>query len=228
MNAPTGERYPVKASPYSSHSRIVEMCGDGRGRRVLDVGCARGHLGSLLLGKGWAVTGIEPDPDDAAVARNAGLEVVVAPAEQALSGLANRHDVIVFADVLEHMVDPAAVLSAAVPLLERGGRIIISMPNVAHLTTRLQLLFGSFTYTDRGILDRTHLRFYTRRTVRSLVEGCGLTVVRMTATPAPIEEVLPVLLRSRILRPILALGALAARIRPSLLGYQFIIVAERP
>jgi len=228
MNAPTGERYPMKASPYSSHSRIVELCGEGRGRRLLDVGCARGHLGSLLQGRGWSVTGIEPDPDDAAVARNAGLEVVVGSAEEVFAGLEHRQDVIVFADVLEHMVDPAAVLSAAVPLLEPGGRIIISIPNVAHLTTRFQLLFGSFTYTDRGILDRTHLRFYTRRTVRSLVEGCGLTVARMTATPAPIEEVIPALLRSRILRPILAIGALAARVRPSLLGYQFIIVAERP
>ena len=226
MSTSSDERYPVKPSRHSSHSQIVRLCGNGAGRRLLDVGCARGHLGASLLGAGWSVTGIEPDPADAAVARNAGLEVVVGPAEEVFSSLANRHDVVVFADVLEHMVDPVAALSAAIPLLEPGGRIIISIPNVAHLTTRLQLLFGSFSYTDRGILDRTHLRFYTRKTVRSLVEGCGLSVVRMTATPAPIEEVFPVLLRSRILRPILAIGALAVRVRPSLFGYQFIIVAE--
>ena len=226
MNEVANERYPVKRSRYSSHSVIARTCGAGAGRRLLDVGCARGHLMALMEDSGWRVTGIEPDGADAAVARSAGLEVVSAPAEEAWGLLTAKYDIIVFADVLEHMVDPGAVLSTAVPHLAAGGRIVISIPNVAHLSVRLQLLLGSFTYSDRGILDRTHLRFYTRRTLRELVSSAGLRIVEFTATPAPVEEVFPLLERSRFLRPVLALGAALASARKTLFAYQFIVVAE--
>lgn len=226
MSTSSVERYPIKTDRHSSHSQIVDLCGIGAGRSVLDVGCARGYLGAALLSRGWDVSGIEPDASDADIARATGMRVTVAPAEDALSREHHKYDVIVFADVLEHLVDPARVLMSAKERLSPSGRMVISIPNVAHLTVRLQLLFGSFTYTDRGILDRTHLHFYTRKTLLTMLRECGLEVTQIRATPAPIEEVFPVLRRVPALRIFLEVGALLARLLKPVFAYQFVVVCE--
>ena len=226
MSSPATERYPVKTDRHSSHSQIVKQCGEGRGLRLLDVGCARGHLSEVLASQGWRVTGIEYDAADAAVARDKGIDVIVGTAEDAMGTMNEKFDVIVFADVLEHFVHPEDVLSQACTLLVPGGRIVISIPNVAHLSVRLQLLMGAFTYTDRGILDRTHLHFYTKKTLKKMIGDAGLDTIYIGATPAPVEEVFPVLRKIAPLRMLLELNALIARTWKSLLGYQFIAVAE--
>jgi SAM-dependent methyltransferase len=140
--------------------------------------------------------------------------------------MVDTFDVIVFADVLEHFVEPLEVLTMAKRRLKPGGRIVISIPNVAHLTVRLQLLLGSFNYTDRGILDRTHLHFYTKRSLREMISQADLEIVHLGATPAPIEEVLPVLRKVKPLRGILEFNALTARMWKSLLAYQYIAVTK--
>lgn len=220
------ERYPIKADRHSSHSQILKQCGKGNGKRLLDVGCARGHLSVALANQGWNVTGVEYDAADAAIARASGIDVIVGSAEEALDTLSEKFDVIVFADVLEHFVQPLEVLTRATALLAPNGRIVISIPNVAHLTVRLQLLLGSFTYTDRGILDRTHLHFYTKKTLNEMITAAGLTVTHLGATPAPIEEVLPKLRTIAPLRAILEFNALTARKWKSALAYQFIVEAK--
>lgn len=219
------ERYPVKTDRHSSHSIVMRMCGTGDGRRLLDVGCARGHLGSSLADEGWQVTGIEADATDAAVARTKGLRVIEQTAEVAFESMTEVFDVIVFADVLEHMVDPLMVLKSARRCLASGGRIIVSIPNVAHLTVRAQLMLGRFNYADRGIMDRTHLRFFTRRTLIEMIREAGLSISTIRVTPAPLEEVIPILRRSPFLRPILELNALLARGWKSGLAYQYVIEA---
>lgn len=226
MNGRQSERYPIKADRHSSHTQILGLCGEGSGRRLLDVGCARGHLSSALAALGWNVTGIEFDPVDAAMAEESGVEVIVGSAEDVLSNMTEKFDVIVFADVLEHFVHPSDVLKQAVSLLAPDGRIVISIPNVAHLAVRLQLLLGSFTYTDRGILDRTHLHFYTKRTLREMISSAGLAVFSLGATPAPIEEVLPRLRTFAPFRAVLEFNALMARAWKSALAYQFIVEAR--
>ena len=220
------ERYPIKADRHSSHSQILKQCGPGNGRRLLDVGCARGHLSAALANQGWNVTGIEYDASDAALAKDAGINVIVGTAEEALASLNEKFDVIVFADVLEHFVHPLEVLKLATTRLAPNGRIVISIPNVAHLTVRLQLLLGSFTYTDRGILDRTHLHFYTKKTLKEMVANAGLSIAFVGATPAPIEEVLPALRKIAPLRAILEFNAWTARTWKSALAYQYIVVAR--
>lgn len=217
------ERYPVKTDRHSSHSIVLRMCGEGAGRRLLDVGCARGHLGSVLADAGWAVTGIEADATDAAAARTKGLNVIEQSAEMAFGSMTEKFDVIVFADVLEHMVDPLMVLNLARQRLLPGGRIIVSIPNVAHLTVRAQLMLGRFNYADRGIMDRTHLRFFTRRTLIEMIREVGLSINEIRVTPAPIEEVFPIFRRSRFLRPILEVNALFARAWKSGLAYQYVV-----
>lgn len=226
MNSPESERYPVKTDRHSSHSQIVKQCGEGRGLRLLDVGCARGHLSAVLASQGWRVTGIEYDAADAAVARDKGIDVIVGTAEDAMGTMNEKFDVIVFADVLEHFVHPEDVLSQARTLLAPGGRVMISIPNVAHLSVRLQLLMGSFTYTDRGILDRTHLHFYTKKTLKNMIGDAGLDTLYIGATPAPVEEVFPVLRKVALLRMLLELNALIARTWKSAFAYQYIAVAK--
>jgi 2-polyprenyl-3-methyl-5-hydroxy-6-metoxy-1,4-benzoquinol methylase len=228
MSGSFAERYPIKSDRHSSHSQILTACAEGNGRKLLDVGCARGHLSSALQKQGWDVTGIEYDSHDAQVAQEAGIAMIVGTAESVLSNMVDTFDVIVFADVLEHFVEPLEVLTMAKRRLKPGGRIVISIPNVAHLTVRLQLLLGSFNYTDRGILDRTHLHFYTKRSLREMIAQANLEVVHLGATPAPIEEVLPVFRKAKPLRAILEFNALTARVWKSLLGYQFIVVAKGP
>jgi 2-polyprenyl-3-methyl-5-hydroxy-6-metoxy-1,4-benzoquinol methylase len=220
------ERYPIKADRHSSHSQILKQCGAGYGQRLLDVGCARGHLSSVLARQGWRVTGIEYDAADAAIARQTGVQVIVGSAEETLRNIEGKFDVIVFADVLEHFVQPLDVLTMATSILAPNGRIIISIPNVAHLSVRLQLLLGSFTYTDRGILDRTHLHFYTKKTLKEMITKASLHVTHLGATPAPIEEVLPVLHTISPLRGILELNALSEKLWKSALAYQYIVVVK--
>jgi 2-polyprenyl-3-methyl-5-hydroxy-6-metoxy-1,4-benzoquinol methylase len=228
MSSPESERYPVKADRHSSHSQIVKQCGEGQGLRLLDVGCARGHLSEVLASQGWSVTGIEYDVADAAVARDRGIDVIVGTAEDAMSTMNEKFDVIVFADVLEHFVHPEKVLSQARALLAPGGRVVISIPNVAHLSVRLQLLVGSFTYTDRGILDRTHLHFYTKKSLKKMITDAELDTIYIGATPAPVEEVFPALRKIAPLRILLELNATIAKIWKSALAYQFIVVAKVP
>ena len=101
----------------------------------------------------------------------AGNQVVSAgPAFVRAAAKRTRFTRIVMLDVLEHLADPERVLREAAEVLEPRGRIVVSLPNVANLSVRIGLLFGRFRYGDRGILDRGHLRFYTRRTARELVE----------------------------------------------------------
>ena len=134
---------------------------------MLDVGCAHGYVAEVLVRQGCRVVGVERDPEDAARARRHCEEVVVADLDtpgwaDALG--ARRFDVIVFADVLEHVRDPAAVVRRACDLLAPGGMLVASIPNVAHVSVRLELLLGSFRRETLGILDATHLHFFTRET----------------------------------------------------------------
>lgn len=221
------ERYPVKTSRHSSHSLVVDLCGEGRGRRLLDVGCARGHLAGLLMSRGWDVTGIEADASDAAEARSRGVKVIETTAEVAFADITDKFEAMVFADVLEHMADPLKVLRMALEHLQPDGRVIISIPNVAHLTVRAQILLGRFNYADRGIMDRTHLRFFTRKTLMGMMNDAGFKVTTTRVTPAPIEEVFPKLSTSKALSWMLDLNAGTARLWKSGLAYQWVIEATR-
>lgn len=95
--------------------------------------------------------------------------------------------------VLEHLINPDKILKQLISILKQDGLIFISVPNVANLTMRISLLFGQFNYSDRGILDRTHLRFFTQRTFSSLITSSEVEKVHVGVTPIPFEIVLPLL-----------------------------------
>jgi 2-polyprenyl-3-methyl-5-hydroxy-6-metoxy-1,4-benzoquinol methylase len=220
-------RYTFKADPYSSHSVILDWLGEGRGRTLLDVGAADGLLSRRFTERTWRVTGIECDPTVAQAGARWCDHMVVANLDREVPRLETLYDAIVYGDILEHLADPLRVLSDLSRFLAPDGAVVVSVPNVAHFVIRLSLLVGRFDYIDRGILDHTHLRFFTERSLRALVADAGLRIDRFTATPAPLYQVLP----TRFHRPWLAathrLNAWLAHSLPRLLGYQFIVLARR-
>jgi 2-polyprenyl-3-methyl-5-hydroxy-6-metoxy-1,4-benzoquinol methylase len=147
---------------------------------VLDVGCWGGFAGRYLMqARAATVDGVEPSGLPASVARRTYRRVLPVPIERALPELRGegaRYDVVLFLDVLEHLVDPRAVLEAARDIVRPGGSALVSMPNVAHWSVRKELLRGRWEYTDSGLLDRTHLRFFTLETARQTLRSSGWEV----------------------------------------------------
>ena len=220
-------RYTLKTDPFSSHSIILDWLADGQGRRLLDVGAADGLLARHLTGRGWKVTGIEADPALAAAGAAHCERMCVADLNRAVPALEGLFDVIVCGDVLEHLADPPQVLRALVRALAPAGDVVVSVPNVAHLWMRLSLLAGRFDYAERGILDRSHLRFFTRRTLDALLAAADLHVVRRAVTPVPLHQVVPPRWHGGALSAVHVLSAAAARALPRVLGYQFVVQARR-
>jgi 2-polyprenyl-3-methyl-5-hydroxy-6-metoxy-1,4-benzoquinol methylase len=183
---PTYDAAVDAAVENTSHVMMLDLVGPDH--RVLDVGCATGYLGEALIARGCRVSGVEFDPEAAERARAVLDEVLVADLEStdlvAHFG-AGSFDVLVFGDVLEHLRDPLRVLRGALPLLADRGSVVISIPNVAHASLRLALLQGRWTYSDRGLLDRTHVQLFTRRTLLELLRGAGLVAVDVRGTTAP-------------------------------------------
>ncbi|MBF6025870.1 class I SAM-dependent methyltransferase [Lysobacter niastensis] len=149
---------------------------------VLDVGCWNGTLGRMLVQESQAIVdGIERDAVQAEHARAAGYRRVdVADLDRGVPPADGRsYDFLLFGDVLEHLVHPERVLGDLVPRLKPGGRALLSLPNIAFAANRLTHLLGRWDYKDYGILDRTHLRFFTKDAMVALAEGAGLRVVRI-------------------------------------------------
>jgi 2-polyprenyl-3-methyl-5-hydroxy-6-metoxy-1,4-benzoquinol methylase len=148
---------------------------------VLDVGCSTGILGASIKAKtGGQVLGIELSEEMANEASSRIDRVFVGDAEKIVcEGMLDGYqfDTIVFGDVLEHLVNPWAVLSKAATYLHPEGTIIASIPNIRHIDTIYHLVLkGYWPYRDRGIHDRTHLRFFTRRNIVELFENAGLSI----------------------------------------------------
>jgi 2-polyprenyl-3-methyl-5-hydroxy-6-metoxy-1,4-benzoquinol methylase len=175
-----------------SREDVIALIPEGA-RNVIDAGCAAGGLGRVLRARrpGVRVRGIEPVAEQAERARAALDDVVVGyfDAETRLPATWPAPDCIVFADVIEHMVDPWGAVRRACALLAPGGSLVCSIPNVAHWSATLPVVCGRFDYQDYGVLDRTHLRFFTRRTAIELVESAGLRVQRVARNLAYHEGV---------------------------------------
>lgn len=177
----------VARDANNSHAFVMGMV--GANKRVLDVGCDTGYLGEALAAFGNTVSGFEVNPDAAAVARGHYAQVEVGDLEAVdLAAVfdGQQFDVIVFADVLEHLRDPLPVLRRVRSLVAPGGSVVISVPNVAHGDVRLALLQGRFRYTKVGLLDDTHTRFFTRESLAEFVRDAGFTLVELRRTRTPL------------------------------------------
>lgn len=203
------------------------------GGRVLDVGCGSGLLLQALQRTAGYTAGVELSATAAAAAARVADEVVNAPVTAPLPFAPASFDVVVCADILEHLADPAATLSSIVPLCRPGGAVVVSVPNVAYWQARLRLLRGVWRYEPSGLFDDGHLRFLTWDTLHELVAGCGLGIER--TRPARLPAVAPHAL-ARLPRPLRRLAARSWRLVgnrlaerwPSLFAYQLVCTARRP
>jgi 2-polyprenyl-3-methyl-5-hydroxy-6-metoxy-1,4-benzoquinol methylase len=170
---------PISQDAYDRSRILLEWVGEGK--RVLEVGCSTGYLSRDLVKRGCFVTGIEVDPGAAERARTICQEVHQLDLNDPhwVANISeNRFDVVLLGDVLEHLMDPGATLLLLRELLGSDGTLVISLPNVVHWATRLKLLMGQFEYESDGALDHTHLRFFTPKTAREMIEAAGYRITR--------------------------------------------------
>ena len=171
----------------SSLKKMLRLVGEGK--RVIDFGCATGYFSQLLAKKGCTVTGVEINPEAAKFAEQYCEQVIVADLDfVSVTAILPKQafDVAVFGDVLEHLRNPWKVVSEIRQLLKPEGYVVASIPNIAHGAIRLALLQGRFEYMDLGLLDNTHLRFFTRKSVEELFEGSGYFVETIERTKLPV------------------------------------------
>lgn len=156
----------------SSWTLVYELIEDGS--KVLDVGCSSGYFDEILINdKNCTVDGVELDKADADRASKICRSVVVGNIEDdqfPIDSLEGKYDYILFIDVLEHLLDPSAALRKVSKLLNENGKIVFSIPNMANSSVRLQLLQGNFDYESEGLLDETHLHYYTAHTIDLMVK----------------------------------------------------------
>jgi 2-polyprenyl-3-methyl-5-hydroxy-6-metoxy-1,4-benzoquinol methylase len=208
----------------SSHSLAVLSVPPGS--RVLDLGAADGSVARALKKRDCTVWGIEQDRQAAEAASQVCDRVIVADleAKEAFEPLGSEtFDVVLALDVLEHLRDPAPVLKCAASYLTPGGIAVVSIPNVTHGALRLSLLEGRFNYTEQGLLDRTHLRFFDRHAAEQLISEAGLTISQRLRVRRELEETEIAVNKDGL--PIELLQSLASD--PDATTYQFVFVAGR-
>jgi len=199
--------------PYGPHVKMVQLVGNNK--KVLEVGCATGYISEKLKENGCKVVGIEIDKKAGKLAKKFCKDVIISDVESLknIPYKKNYFDVILFGDVLEHLKNPLNVLKNLRRYLKNNGYIVISVPNIAFWLIRLRLFFGKFDYKDYGIMDKTHLRFFTFKTVKELLKDAGYKISRIDIAPRCISPLIDWFIY-RI-----------TKLWKSLLAYQFLIVA---
>ncbi|MFH1407233.1 MAG: class I SAM-dependent methyltransferase [Candidatus Omnitrophota bacterium] len=209
------ERLPRKdeglvISPYAAHMKCINLV--GRDKIILDAGCSYGYIANELRKKGCRVAGIEIDPVKAEKAKQFCENVHVGDIENIELNYSDYFDVILFADILEHLRYPGEVLRKFRKYLKNTGFIVASIPNIANYTIRGKLLFGNFD-ADGGILNPEHVRFFTKKRALAMFKQAGYAAKIVDVTTN-----LPAARRIPLLRSL-------ARSWMTFFGYQFIIKA---
>lgn len=193
-NARSSKNYPLvqitderELGENNSQKKQLDLV--GRNKRVVDFGCATGYFAQFLNQRECQVVGVELSPEAAKVAEEHCEQVIVADLDlELISDIFpdQKFEVAVFGDVLEHLRDPWRVLNEIKQVLQPGGYVVASIPNIAHGAVRLALLQGKFEYAEFGILDNTHLRFFTRKTIQELFERTGYVIDVIDRTIVPL------------------------------------------
>jgi O-antigen biosynthesis protein len=211
----------------SSHRKMLDLIGEQK--TVVDFGCNTGYMAQFLNYSQCKVVGVDISSDAAAIAEQYCTQVIVADLD--FTTLAEilpdqTFDVAIFGDVLEHLRDPWKVLEQTKSILNPGGYVVVSIPNIAHGAIRLALLQGNFDYEKQGILDNTHLRFFTRKSVEELFEASGYLIEAFDRTTIPVfsapnNNIIPSLNRADFQADLLA----QVETQPEVETVQFIIRA---
>ncbi|HEX6311457.1 MAG TPA: bifunctional glycosyltransferase/class I SAM-dependent methyltransferase [Acidimicrobiia bacterium] len=227
------DAYESKEGDETSHGRLVAWLAARPRSRILDLGCSDGSLAERLRVYGHEVTAV--DREEHAGVRDRVHRFVVGDLDDGIpDAVGDGYDVVLAADVLEHVRRPEQLLADARDRLAPGGSIVASVPNFAHWYPRTRVVLGRFDYDRRGILDHDHVRFFTRRSFERLAKQGGLTVRRREAVGLPLE----VAERGRRARTAAdgratRAGGLASRLdrlgvalAPTLFAYQFLFELE--
>ena len=177
----------------NSHTLTIDFIAElskGQPLEILDVGCSAGYLGEYLRTQGHHVTGIDITPEAVIEASKFLNEAHCMRVEQFFDLYPYRHfDIVIFGDVLEHVTNAEEVLRLTSRSLKPSGRVIASIPNVGHLAVRAMLLEGRWEYSDLGLLDRDHVRFFTKDTIYQLFNNAHYDVKAIESTNLPVETV---------------------------------------
>jgi 2-polyprenyl-3-methyl-5-hydroxy-6-metoxy-1,4-benzoquinol methylase len=214
--------YAYKPSPDSSHGIVLEMIPMTGDLRVLDVGCGPGWVASELRRRGHNVTGVDLTADEGIAGRTD--RFFEADLERGLpEAVGDGYEVVIAADVIEHVRNPDELLVDLAGRMANNGMIVASVPNFGHWYPRLRTAAGLFDYDQRGILDRTHVRFFTRRSFRRAVANTGLVTVSERYAGLPLDVLgvggvmgAAVTIVDRVLRSVW----------PTMFAYQFVVRLE--
>lgn len=246
-------RYPYLEEEYTGLLNQFPANGSAPPMTVLDVACGMGTISLAIQKKGYTVWGIDRNPEAASIAAGR-IEKVVNADLTDVPGI-RRHigerkfDFIIFSHILEHLYDPLAAINGYLPFLKDSGRLIVAVPNVAVWSNRIKLLFGGFTYKDTGIMDKTHVRFFTLRSATELIRASGCSIVAVDYTPYFTRALLPLIKRmfrldssnrcderrkildsrayKSYLRYVYPVEHCLGRLRKPLFAYDFIIAAKK-
>jgi glycosyltransferase involved in cell wall biosynthesis len=211
--------YDLKLGYASSHTFALERV--SQGARVLDIGAGPGGMARELVAKHCKVSVVDQHAPEATVP---GVEVLTQDLDAGLSFDADRYDVLLLLDVIEHLKQPELFLERMRKNFDHSAkRLIMTTPNVAFITQRLMLLLGQFNYGKAGILDRTHTRLFTFRSTEQLLRDAGFRIKEVRGVPAPFPKVLG---NGVLGRTALALNQLAIRLSRTLFSYQIFVEAE--
>ncbi|MER5890685.1 bifunctional glycosyltransferase/class I SAM-dependent methyltransferase [Streptomyces sp. NPDC001941] len=217
---PKPVEYAFKEGDGSSHAAILEKMRDLPPGRVLDLGCSGGLFAERLEALGHVVTGV--DRVEVPGVRDRVSRFVRADLERGLpDAIGESYDYVVAGDVVEHLSRPGELLAELREVLAPGGQVLLSVPNFGHWYSRLRVALGVFDYDRRGILDETHLRFFSRASLRRTVRSAGYDVLSTGATGAPFWALLGGGVLARVLG---GASRLLTRLRPTLFGYQYVAV----
>jgi predicted TPR repeat methyltransferase len=218
--------YTFKDFEGSSHRILIGLIRRfaPRGGTLLDLGAAGGELGAAVRDHFARTIGFEYDVDRVADLRRHFDQAVIADLES-VTRLPGNASAIVLADIIEHLRNSTKLLRCVKQSLAPDGLLFLSVPNIANVTVRVGLLFGVFEYRDRGILDYTHLRFFTMRTIRRELENAGFRIVAIRGSSVPIRLIIGRYTPERLLRIGETLLTGVTRVWRSLFAYQIILVA---
>jgi 2-polyprenyl-3-methyl-5-hydroxy-6-metoxy-1,4-benzoquinol methylase len=209
---------------FEIHSLVLQKVNEQE--QVLELGCATGYFSKALKQKQCVVVGVEYEKMAAKQATSVCDQVIIANLESPLviSTDHKQFDTVLLMDVIEHIIHREQLLKNILPYLSSRGKLIVTTPNIAHIAVRWKLLFGDFTYTHQGIMDETHVHFFTRKTLVQLLLSCGFEIVEIDGSAD--FGLLPIL--GRFLRHIpKRLQYMITRLFPTFLHGQWLIVAKK-
>lgn len=212
--SPINKYYNEKKVPFCMGARrkrrTLPMLKGFKNKKILDVGCASGYLGKFLKENGNYCVGIDVSKGNIKLAKKVLDEAYVLDVESDdLQKLGKGYDLIILAEVPEHLFDPQSAIARLLPLLKKDGSILLSTPNVVHAYIRLKFLFGVFNYREETVINKSHIHFFTRTEFLRVIDELGLKV--------EIEDdvILP-----EFLRPIL-------KFWPNLFAHQLVLLCRK-